>query len=225
MISKIVRWILTISGGLFFGGIYIYLNSFLFWFDQMEFAFLLVLFGVVFLSGLITYFSAPPICRSGRELIARIENEFSKIPTRDLIFGGIGLLLGLMLAYFASQLLMNLPIPILGTILSVIVTLFLGYLGARIGRSRGEAMGSFQLPINKGDAKRKPAESSISPMKERSMPKVLDTSVIIDGRIVDICKTQFLEGPLIVPDFVLEELNKVANSDDPLKANRGKRGT
>jgi len=52
----------------------------------------------------------------------------------------------------------------------------------------------------------------------------LDTSVIIDGRIADICKTGFVEGPLIIPQFVLEELQHIADSSDTLKRNRGRRG-
>jgi uncharacterized protein YacL len=57
-----------------------------------------------------------------------------------------------------------------------------------------------------------------------SSPKILDTSVIIDGRIADICETGFLEGPLIVPQFVLKELQHIAGSSDTLKRNRGRRG-
>lgn len=55
-------------------------------------------------------------------------------------------------------------------------------------------------------------------------PKLLDTSVIIDGRIADICQTAFLEGTLIIPMFVLEELQHIADSSDALKRNRGRRG-
>ncbi len=54
--------------------------------------------------------------------------------------------------------------------------------------------------------------------------KILDTSVIIDGRIADICETGFLEGTLVVPQFVLRELQQVADSSDSLKRNRGRRG-
>ena len=57
-----------------------------------------------------------------------------------------------------------------------------------------------------------------------SSPKVLDTNIIIDGRISDICKTQFLEGPIICPASVLKELQKLADSSDPLKRNRGRLG-
>jgi uncharacterized protein YacL len=55
-------------------------------------------------------------------------------------------------------------------------------------------------------------------------PKILDTSVIIDGRIADICQSGFLEGPLVIPAFVLEELRHIADSADVLKRNRGRRG-
>jgi uncharacterized protein YacL len=56
------------------------------------------------------------------------------------------------------------------------------------------------------------------------LPKLLDTSVIIDGRIADVCETGFLEGPLVIPQFVLRELQHIADSSDSLKRNRGRRG-
>src|SRR5215831_7061807 len=55
-------------------------------------------------------------------------------------------------------------------------------------------------------------------------PLILDTSVIIDGRVADICETGFLEGTLIIPQFVLRELQQIADSSDPIKRNRGRRG-
>jgi uncharacterized protein YacL len=58
----------------------------------------------------------------------------------------------------------------------------------------------------------------------RSSPKILDTNVIIDGRIADICETGFVEGVLVVPQFVLRELQYIADSTDSLKRNRGRRG-
>jgi uncharacterized protein YacL len=59
---------------------------------------------------------------------------------------------------------------------------------------------------------------------EGEIPKILDTSVIIDGRIADVCETGFIEGPLIIPQFILRELQHIADSPDPLKRNRGRRG-
>src|SRR5699024_3976841 len=60
--------------------------------------------------------------------------------------------------------------------------------------------------------------------KPHVKPKILDTSVIIDGRIADICQTHFLEGTILIPLFVLEELQHIADSSDALKRNRGRRG-
>lgn len=71
---------------------------------------------------------------------------------------------------------------------------------------------------------------NFSPCKEQKISsgkdhlKILDTSSIIDGRIADLCKTGFLEGVLIIPNFVLNELQKIADSSDPLRRNRGRRG-
>ena len=60
--------------------------------------------------------------------------------------------------------------------------------------------------------------------KKSLVPKILDTSVIIDGRIAEIMKTGFLEGPIVIPEFVLVELRHIADSSDALKRNRGRRG-
>ena len=58
----------------------------------------------------------------------------------------------------------------------------------------------------------------------RKRYKILDTSVIIDGRIADICETGFMDGTLVIPQFVLKELQLVADSSDSMKRNRGRRG-
>ena len=60
--------------------------------------------------------------------------------------------------------------------------------------------------------------------KTDATPKIFDTSVIIDGRIADIMKTGFIEGPIVIPEFVLVELRHIADSSDALKRNRGRRG-
>jgi uncharacterized protein YacL len=59
---------------------------------------------------------------------------------------------------------------------------------------------------------------------EAAIPKILDTSVIVDGRVGDIAQTRFLDGPLLIPRFVLAELQQIADSDDPNKRTRGRRG-
>ncbi len=87
-----------------------------------------------------------------------------------------------------------------------------GYIGIRIGFKKGD---EFQMPGWKPFSKGLPrGENS----------KILDTSVIIDGRIADITETGFVEGPLLIPQFVLSELQHIADSSDPVKRTRGKRG-
>jgi uncharacterized protein YacL len=99
--------------------------------------------------------------------------------------------------------------------LRVVMALWGAYLGAAIGwRWRGDvtagATGATAERHARGD--------------DASPPKIVDTSVIIDGRIVDVCEAGFVEGTLVVPRFVLTELQHVADAPDPLKRNRGKRG-
>jgi uncharacterized protein YacL len=93
------------------------------------------------------------------------------------------------------------------------LNLSLGYLGIVIAwKKRDEVTFTRSLPSKK--------ESVLSGAKT----KVLDTSVIIDGRIADICQTKFIEGTLIIPRFVLKELQSIADAPDSLKRNRGRRG-
>ncbi len=75
-----------------------------------------------------------------------------------------------------------------------------------------------------GGARKDPGAFPAAERADSAAPKVLDTSVLIDGRIYDICKAGFLEGPLVAPAFVLDELRHIADSADSLRRNRGRRG-
>ena len=77
--------------------------------------------------------------------------------------------------------------------------------------------------IKKPVIKEKKAKDAVKEVV-KGIPKILDTSVIIDGRIFDICETGFVEGPLVIPNFVLDELRHISDSSDSLKRNRGRRG-
>ncbi|PTL38489.1 PIN/TRAM domain-containing protein [Alkalicoccus saliphilus] len=156
--------------------------------------------------------------------IRYVEESIMKYPATDLIFGTIGLLIGLGLASLITVALMSMEIPIVSSILPVLLTLFFGYLGFRVGfQKRDELMNLFPggRSQNKNEKKEEPAEPA---RKNEAKLKILDTSVIIDGRIADICQSGFIEGTLIIPEFVLEELQHIADSSDALKRNRGRRG-
>lgn len=140
------------------------------------------------------------------------------VPTLDLAAGSAGLLAGLAVSALLYPAVAGLSGA--GLLLPAAMTLFFGYMGLRIGLSKkGDLAAGVQTLL---DSRKPPvAEEPEVRMEEN---KILDTSVIIDGRIADICKTGFIEGTLVIPEFVLEELQHIADSSDLLKRNRGRRG-
>jgi uncharacterized protein YacL len=146
------------------------------------------------------------------------EERLVKIPAVDVLFGALGLIFGLIIAFLIQQPLTQLPIPGVKDVLPILVSGLLGYLGFSVGyKKRDELKTIFTLGRQGKDGRKKE-------QKETFDHKILDTSVIIDGRIADICRTGFLEGTLVIPSFVLEELQHIADSSDVLKRNRGRRG-
>ncbi|SES17284.1 PIN/TRAM domain-containing protein [Salipaludibacillus aurantiacus] len=175
-------------------------------------------FGAV-LGALILYLSLYLFVDNIVSFIRLAEDTLVKFPVTDLLFGTVGLVIGLMLAFLITVALNSVEIPILSSVLPLILTLFFGYLGFQVGyQKRDELMGLF--PGSKNT--KKSAEEAEEEVHGKL--KILDTSVIIDGRIADICQTGFIEGTLIIPEFVLEELQHIADSSDVLKRNRGRRG-
>ncbi|MDB5055584.1 MAG: hypothetical protein JWM44_3634 [Bacilli bacterium] len=150
----------------------------------------------------------------GARLIRKGEEQVARVPISDLIAATAGLILGLFVSVLLFPMLGKLNFG--GNVLPVLVTIILGSAGVRLGYSRREDLTSFfALFRGKNDGNEKPFYEE---------HKILDTSVIIDGRIADICKTGFIEGTLVIPEFVLEELQHIADSSDLLKRNRGRRG-
>jgi uncharacterized protein YacL len=143
-----------------------------------------------------------------------LERGLRKVPLRSYLFGFLGLGIGLLFGALGTYFLHKLPLPSAEVTHAVSLLLYAvcGYFGIVLGLSKGPELGL------RDDAAVRQHEGSII------SPKILDTSVIIDGRIADICETGFLEGPLIVPQFVLKELQQIAGSSDTLKRNRGRRG-
>lgn len=174
----------------------------------------IVLTGLIL--GCIFYLFSPLLIKQAQKLAKYIEKEITKLPAEQVFVGFIGLISGFLVAFIVGGLTNNLiPIPFVNNLIGVILYLFLGYLGVRI------ALGS-KLDISK--IVESVSKLSFSSKLDSAKPKVLDTSVIIDGRILDICKTKFIEGKLVVPEFVLKELRHIADSSDPLKRKRGRRG-
>jgi len=143
-----------------------------------------------------------------------IQIELEHVSLRRLIGGTVGALSGLLGALLVSLVLAHTTMAVvLRSFTSVAALLVLAYLGMAIGAAKGDML---NLDAFGGVFTGEPGGAQ--------QCKVLDTSVIIDGRIADICTAQFLEGTLLIPQFVLRELQMVADSADPLKRQRGRRG-
>ena len=138
-----------------------------------------------------------------------------KTPTSDIVTAIIGLIVGLIIAFLISLPISNIKFPVIGNLLSATITIFiycaLGFIGIKIAVDKKEEILKFKLFSREKSFK-----------KGHVYPKILDTSV--DGRIYDIIKTGFLEGPIIIAMFMVKELQYIADSEDPNRRQRGRRG-
>lgn len=165
-----------------------------------------------------TFLTAPVV-----NFIKWMEDRLLKAPIFDLLFGTIGLIVGFIVAFLVSFWLGNIEIPVISSVLPTVLFVILGYLGFQVGFKQGDELIQAVQFAKAVDLKRKEVEES--PAETSGIKyKILDTSVIIDGRIADISSTGFLEGILVVPQFVLTELQHIADSSDTLKRTKGRRG-
>jgi len=143
------------------------------------------------------------------------ERRLGHASLKRLIGAAIGSTMGIFGAYLISLILGALIFPKNNSLsfLQLLILLLMSYVGLVVGAAKGDLLNLAALGgIFGGEKQGKQAH------------KILDTSVIIDGRISDICATGFMDGILVIPQFVLRELQQVADSADPLKRNRGRRG-
>jgi uncharacterized protein YacL len=148
--------------------------------------------------------------------IATIRKRISQVSARTMVGGVLGLVIGLIIAALISFPLSLLPQPF-GQLLPFIGAVIFSYLGAAIFSMRQRDI--FNII---GGRFASLSENSREDQSGRSV--LLDTSVIIDGRIADIARTGFVSGPMLVPSFVLNELQHIADSSDSLRRQRGRRG-
>lgn len=199
---------------------------------------LFIIIGLV-AGGAIGYLSAPFLTGTLRKFSVRVERQISKMPFHDTVAGLAGLAIGLIIANLLGAAFSN--IPVVGSYIPVIFSIVFGYLGIHILTRKQKEIGemfSSLLPkvikqiMEKHENADKTAGGDFDEVESKQSTvnafdvscKLLDTSVIIDGRIADICRTGFIEGKLLIPVFVLEELQHIADSADSLKRVRGRRG-
>ena len=146
--------------------------------------------------------------------VVLFEWKLKQVSLKRLIGAAIGSVLGILGAFLFS-LVVHSSVPEARTaqFLSLVVMMVMAYVGLIVGASKGDLLNLSALGGVFGGEK-----------QSKKSYKILDTSVIIDGRIADIAETGFLDGVLVIPNFVLRELQLVADSADSLKRNRGRRG-
>ena len=202
------------------------------WFKLTFAGLVCILLGAV-IGGIVGFILSSYFIRQLKRFSAWVEVQLNKMPIHDVIAGVVGLFLGLIIANLLGYAFSK--IPVVGEYIPVIFSIVFGYLGITLTiRKRKDLTGMFdfiqkltkamsknpeQAAAAKGKQPAAPAEA-----KPQQQYKLLDTSVIIDGRIADICDTGFIEGTLLIPVFVLEELQHIADSSDALKRTRGRRG-
>ena len=178
----------------------------------------LILLIVILIFAIIFYFLSSFIYKGIIAIIDGFEKNIQNLTVTEFLFGTLGLLVGLV---FAN--LIGIPISrihfVIGPILFILIDLIGALVGIKIFIKRKEDILNLLTSIKKNGIRDKKNRHN-----EKICPKILDTSVIIDGRIFDICQTGFVEGPLVIPGFVLNELRHISDSSDGLKRNRGRRG-
>ncbi|HSC77155.1 MAG TPA: PIN domain-containing protein [Candidatus Acidoferrales bacterium] len=143
-----------------------------------------------------------------------LEMRLRKSSLKRLIGAVVGAVAGIFLSFLMSLVLSSSSIELrTQSFLHIVLLLVMAYLGMIIGANKGDLLNLQALGGLIGTER-----------TSRRLYKVLDTSVIIDGRVADVCEAGFLDGTLVIPRFVLRELQMVADSADPLKRNRGRRG-
>jgi len=146
--------------------------------------------------------------------IVTFEWRLRLVSLKRLIGAAIGSVLGIFGAYLFAMVIRNsIPAGNTQSFLQIMVMLLMAYVGLIVGANKGDLLNLAALGGIFGGEK-----------QSRKSYKILDTSVIIDGRIADIAETGFLDGVIVTPQFVLRELQLVADSADSLKRNRGRRG-
>ena len=186
-----------------------------------------LLYVVLCLLGALIFFAlSMSILTRCMKAAAVIEQHWEKMPNRQIVWTSLGLLCGLAIAALFTQLILSAGASLLTLSFSALTYIFLGYLGLQIGNHRyhsGKHLPSLRRRKRHTDGEESLLDTVLSEVSEdgdegedelsageESVPcKVLDTSVIIDGRILDVLKTGFLEGKIVVPSFVLAELRKL----------------
>lgn len=222
LLKKILRALFTVVGlilGYIFGKSITQTSYFtsLKYFNNNMVSFILFMIFCTLAIGVVMFFISPWIILLITNIMEYVEKSLQKLPANEILFGTCGTIVGLIIVSLVINLFPR--TTVLTSTIAVIIAVVVGALGADIAIRKREELITFFTNIKKSSGTKDKKGKGY-----KGEPKILDTSVIIDGRIFDICQTGFIEGTLVIPNFVLEELRHIADSSDSLKRNRGRRG-
>ena len=224
LLKKILRGIFTVVGiilGYIIGKTLTSSNWFpnLIYLDNNEIKAFIFRISCMFVFGLISFLISPWINLIIIRAMDYIEKNIQKLSANEILFGTVGAITGLVISALFVHLIDG--IPVIGPVIAIFSAIIMAALGSNIATKKREEFVTFFSNVSL-------KKSNLSKGKNgkfaKGSAKILDTSVIIDGRILDISKTGFIEGTLIIPTFVLQELRHIADSSDNLKRERGRRG-
>lgn len=181
-----------------------------------------ITFAIIF--GFIFFRLTPLLLRQSNKVANNIEKDLRGVSGSKIFAGVAGLIAGLVIAFFISQMFRFIQDDLLYSIISIVIYVFLGYLGFVVATSKRNELFPMLSAPHEQEGSGLVRVVSGRRKKQDTIPKILDTSVIIDGRVADIMSTGFMDGPVIIPEFVLVELRHIADSSDSLKRTRGRRG-
>lgn len=223
MAGQAMRWLLAAAGAA--AGFYLGLT----WLGRLALTYPLPLqasqatglvLASVLVGGVFGHRVGPTLVVAVVSWVRAIEQRLSQAPGLDILAGTLGGILGLLVSYLLTPALVHIAWPI-----RALVALLLAYLGAAVFiRKHEDWLGLWSGRSAGGPPGDAPAGEGATVSLRDGRPKIMDTSAIIDGRVADLYDTGFLEGELIVPSFVLDELRHMADSSDELRRQRGRFG-
>ncbi len=176
-----------------------------------------ILFGFIFLVII------PLIAKLLSKLLKEALSDAKTITFLQIIMWLVGGIIGLIIAALLSIPIASFMLPsFISSTITIIIYVLSVYICTYVASYKTNDLQNFLNQLNIREVK--PKNPKKSPKLPIGYSKILDTSVIIDGRIFDILKSGFVEGPIIIPKFILEELQQIADSTDNMKRNRGRRG-
>jgi uncharacterized protein YacL len=174
--------------------------------------------GMGLIGGLVMLIFSTRILMRFTRLSSQMQRQIDKMPLNQLISAVTGLILGLIIAALLRQVIPNAGTGVAGTALSAILYVVLGWLGYSIGKRRSREFGMMITRLSGVREKRKITRHGYAARK------FIDTSAVIDGRILPVLKTGFIEGEIVLPQYVIDEVRKLADSSDESTRERGRRG-